>query len=550
VHGSRALYYHRRRIGPDRNSNVTRRTAISALILLVVASTAWMVACSARWQPGFDEWWHVWFGEVQPWACFWREILGDTHPPVTYLALRGLSAPGDPPLWARLASVVPAAATLPCFYAAARAAAVAPAAALVGTAALAFSHAFVAMGVCVRAYAAGTFFATAAAAALAHAVVRPTRAAAWLAAGAAVLTGWTAYSSVLAAAATGAAAVLAALGGSPLLRRWRDLVGPALVLVAGYALLFAYFGATRHASITNHLSEFVRRPGAGALEFVLRGANLNLESFSPLRVPRDGVLAPALVVAAWAVLSFLAWRRRQPARLMLVLSFGIVVVLMAVAGTVRSHPWGGKLRHQYALFVPAMLFLTIAVDAVRLRLRPSLARAALLLAFAGAAAWGSSRSYAGPHADEFLDSPLWATEYAELARRVRDGDVVHVNRFAQIGLYANARAEGGWRWRGSVAGDGGAEGDLYDARIGGKQVTVLLQHGDFSLPADPVPWAARAAALAAAASAPELLVFALAGPGVFHAGHPQLTARALADAGFTVVEQVPLAIGLLARVRR
>jgi hypothetical protein len=542
---------------------VWRRADVAVQLLLCSAMAAWSVICATRWLPGMDECWHIWFGEIDSWRLFLREISYDTHPPTLSLLVRALSAPGDPTLWARLPALVPAVATLPCFYVLCRQLAVRAPIAHLGTAIYGFSHTFVSMAVCVRAYALAHLFITiglAALAALAHHARRPGPTATtswgrlwWLAAAATAAAAGTLYVAVVSLLLAWAFVLGAHARARPLGAIWRDTCWPLAALAAALLAVLVFYCATCHVAVRTFIPEFVRTADDKASTFMLAGFNQNVTSFTPFCPPAGSPWPPAIAAVLFAVLLVCARRGRCSARVMILSLFPLLAILLATAGVFQVYPWGGNSRHQSVLFAPLLLSALFLIDGVYRRLTRWPRRVVVFLV-AGASAAVSARSYAGPHLDDFRTTPIAVEGYAALAKAVRDGDTIHTFRFSQIKLYMRAREEAGWRWLGTTKHTT-QHYDRFAARVGGKEITVLLDHTGYCLPAaDDNQWPAGVVDLLRATTPAGAWLFwhtPFETQTPLNGAVPPLGARcalALRGAGAQVAEVIELPKGALLRV--
>ena len=71
-----------------RNRTIHRSLSVIGLITVLVTNAFLCWYWDLRWRPGFDDWWHAWYASIQPTSFALDELLGDSHPPVQYLALR------------------------------------------------------------------------------------------------------------------------------------------------------------------------------------------------------------------------------------------------------------------------------------------------------------------------------------------------------------------------------------------------------------------------------------------------------------------------------
>jgi hypothetical protein len=413
---------------------------------------------AATLHAGFDEQWHVFFAEVEPLRHSLLEILHDTHPPLAYLLLRPLTTPGDPVVWARLGSILPSLLSLPLVFAIWRRCAPRPAdeaarpaapwLAGAGVLALAVGHVFVSLGVCIRSYAMSTCFLLIALHGAIALLQDPERHRRRHLAGVALGTiggTWTLYTTAF--PLLGMFAVL----GLRLLRDpdWRRAVlrvdaavALAAVALATAALLY-WHHHSNHSRVDGYLNVFVRQRNESWSEFFWRGLDRNLGLLAGLP---GGWPMRTLVLVIVAAVCWQARRASAAGTRILVAAFAATVACIVGLGLVGQHPWGGHTRHQYLLY-PLGLLVGVAglQHLLRDARRAAPAAAAALLVVAGATSW---RSWHGPAADEFEAAPVFEEQATALARAMRDastGGAIYLDRYDEIGFYANARFEGGWR---------------------------------------------------------------------------------------------------------
>ncbi len=536
-----------------------RRADLCVQAALCLGFAAWCLVCACRWLPGMDECWHVWFGEIESWRLFRREISYDTHPPALSLLLQAISAPGDSFLWARSTAMIPAVATVPLFYVLCRQVGLCAPLAHVGTAVFAFSHSFVSIAVCTRSYALANLFVIAALSAMVALAQHPrqaSRGAVWQAVLGTLAAAGCLYASLLPTLL----ALAFVVRGWHAARRQKQIErcpvvrAPLVVLALGLVALLAFYCLTCHVPVHTFIGQFVRSQGTDVWAYLLAGFNQNVANFTPFQPALASWLSLVVTSAAWLALLAIERRRAAPERVMILLLLPVLAILMGLLGSVQQYPWGGNSRHQFVLFVPLVLSTLFALDFAYRRAPTGAWRVGIVTVFAGAAVAGTLRSYAGPHLDDFRRTPIWAADYAALTQVVKTGDVVHVHRYAQIGLYARARDEGGWRWLGTLKGDG-VHVDRFAARIGDQAVTVLLDHSSYCLPhQEDLAWGQRTTAALAATETRSAWIFGqtpFAEPAASPSA-PGLGARAARSlaAGLHVAAVIEFASGALLRVER
>ena len=459
----------------------------ATVLAIVVASAALMLWTGTRLVPGFDEFWHIWYGESDGWSLFLEEVRFDSHPPVTYVLLRFLTSAGASVWFARSLTIATGLLSIPLFFWIARRLHVPRTYASVGTAAFACSHAFVQISICVRSYSV-----TVLAMLLAfHRVVRMWQSPAdtrrrdiVVLAVAVVLAPWTTYSGAL---------PLFGLAGAMLLLmcvhrgRARELCRSfgrhrpwpeALLVIAGAAGVLVWFKWAKRASVHHWTGEYLPQPDEGALSFLIRGTNLDISHFTPLSLADASPIGPlALALLTLAGCHQLFARLRDGTGSLPVFVVLGTLSLLFVAGLERHHPFGGKLRHQYVLF--PFLQLAILVSFASLprslstRLGTGLASGALAVAYG---VWAVN-GHLGPPVDESARTLPYEGQYRDLAGELEAGEGLFLGTFSFVGFYANARDDGGWKWRGPPQLIDDTLFDVFDGTIAGRAAVILRDRG-------------------------------------------------------------------------
>lgn len=467
--------------------------------LLILTTLAGLVATAAillggTWRPTFDEYWILYYGEVEPLGFLVDELKRDNHPFPFYALVRLFTEPSWPPLCGRLAATLCAVLTLPFVFALLRGLAMSRVAAHVGTAVLATSLPFMTMAVCARSYSLATLFVFAAAACLvrAHATrtSRPLAAAVAFAA----LAPWPLYSAAFPIAGLFAATALVAIGHRPT-RAWlldatrantvRAAVGFAIVSAV---LLFLYFKWSERPLLANYLAAFFPRADESAIAFVIRGTNANLRAFFGLPLGDENALGP--ILAASVLGGALLAARRTPTLGIVAAATAIAWFGVAAAAIAGKHPYGGIARHQYVLYpLPLVVLIALVAHVLRRAGRTPVERAVAVGCVGGAL---SVLAWLGPPFEAFERAPLFEADYRAVAGELRDGDALLVDRYSYLALYGLARRESGWRHREHVAiGENGY--DLVDATLGGRRVTLVRDNADWHDYRGRSPIVARAA---------------------------------------------------------
>src|SRR5262245_16645886 len=62
-------------------------TSLTALIVILCATALVLFGLAVRQFVSYDGFWHVFIARQETWPDFWREVVGNAHPPLYYLAL-------------------------------------------------------------------------------------------------------------------------------------------------------------------------------------------------------------------------------------------------------------------------------------------------------------------------------------------------------------------------------------------------------------------------------------------------------------------------------
>jgi len=252
--------------------------------------------------------------------------------------------------------------------------------------------------------------------------------------------------------------------------RWRadaaTLAVPAAVGIALYELQ-----AKVWVRALNSLPGFYFEPGREtAAGFLARNLRETFDLFSPVSLSHARTAVPALVLfLAAAIGPVVSERRRGDASPGRLFPAAILVLLLALGmalGLLGLYPFGGLMRHQFLLFVFALLAGMTAADAVARRLRP--ARTALLVgvlaAILAASFVAQLPGILHPAPDPLR--PIFDAYDPALAAR---GNAT-VDQFGLVALFGR-HADRAWRFRGAVSGVPHAE--IYALDLPGRQVEVL-----------------------------------------------------------------------------
>lgn len=253
-------------------------------------------------------------------------------------------------------------------------------------------------------------------------------------------------------------------------RRWRADAA-TLALPAALGLALYELQARVWVRALNSLPGFYFEPGketAGG--FLARGLRETLNLFSPLALPRARLAIPALAIFVAAVLWPVARERRgpgnAPARIFPAAILALLLALGMALGLLGLYPFGGMMRHQFLIFLFALLAGMVAVDSAARSLPKTRANAILgtlaaILAFSFAV---RLPQLLRPASDPLR--PIVAAWEPEL--RAQGG--VTVDQFGLVALFSQ-HAGSDWRLRGALPDNPRAE--VYALDLPGEAVEIL-----------------------------------------------------------------------------
>jgi len=253
-------------------------------------------------------------------------------------------------------------------------------------------------------------------------------------------------------------------------RRWRadaaTLAFPAALGLALYELQ-----AKVWVRALNSLPGFYFDPGREtAAGFLARNLRETFNLFSPLALPRARLAIPALAIFVAAVLWPAARERRgggsAPVRIFPAVLLVLLLALGMALGLLGLYPFGGLMRHQFLIFLFALLAGMVAADAVT-RSLPK-ARAAALV---GTLAAVLAVSFAAQ-----LPQLLWPAP--DPLRRIvsarepelRGQGGVTVDQFGLVAVFSQ-HARSDWRFRGALRENPRAE--VYAVGLPGGAIELL-----------------------------------------------------------------------------
>ncbi len=253
-------------------------------------------------------------------------------------------------------------------------------------------------------------------------------------------------------------------------RRWRaDAATLALPAAVGLALY--ELQAKVWVRALNSLPGFYFEPGKEtAAGFLARNLRETFNLFSPLALPRARFAIPALAIFVAAVLWPVARERRSggsaPVRLFSAAILLILLVLGMALGLLGLYPFGGLMRHQFLIFLFALLAGMVAVDSAG-RSLPKAHAAALLGTLAAILAVSFAARLPGllrPAPDPLR--PIVSAREPEL--RATGG--VTVDQFGLVALFSQ-HAGSDWRFRGALPDN--PRGEVYAFNLAGGAVELV-----------------------------------------------------------------------------
>ena len=252
-------------------------------------------------------------------------------------------------------------------------------------------------------------------------------------------------------------------------RRWRADAG-TLAVPAAVALALYELQAKAWVKALNSLPGLYFEPGREtAAQFLTRNLRETFNLFSPLGLPQARWAIPALVLFLAAVLAPVVSERRRgeggPARLFPAAILLVLLALGMALGLLGLYPFGGLMRHQFLLFVFALLAGATATDAAA---RRAPARAAVLFGTLGAALAVSFVARLPEILQPAPDPLRPILDAYDPGLRARGGATV--DQFGLVALFSRF-AGSDWSFRGAVPGVPGAE--VYAVDLPGRAVAVV-----------------------------------------------------------------------------
>ena len=123
-------------------------------------------------------------------------------------------------------------------------------------------------------------------------------------------------------------------------KRTVAVAAAATLLIGGAVGLVAWFKWTKRASVHHWTGEYLPQPDEGAVSYLLRGINLDLNHFTPLSLANDSLLGPLLLLllAVVGALRLLSTKGDGTACLPIIIVLGTLGLLF-VAGLAGQVVW-------------------------------------------------------------------------------------------------------------------------------------------------------------------------------------------------------------------
>ena len=264
--------------------------------------------------------------------------------------------------------------------------------------------------------------------------------------------------------------------------RWRgDLATLSLPAAVSVAVYFAVLRPWLAAPL-NHLLRFYFHPGQESLSsFLIRNLSGTVALFAPVAGPRARFNLPLLAIFLGAVVwAAAAGRTRAGGRRVWPALFLVLLLLLTMAfGVFGRYPFGGSMRHQFLIFVFALLAGSVAFDEVLHRFGSRGRAVAGVFAVAALAAdvYVNRNGYRIPPFEPFE----W--KRGVVSRHLQGVSAAHLDHLNTVALMME-RYTWDWRWTGHEPADD--QIDRYE--LSGEGRLTLIEHRrwwrlDFSNPA-------------------------------------------------------------------
>ncbi len=250
--------------------------------------------------------------------------------------------------------------------------------------------------------------------------------------------------------------------------RWKaDLVMlavPALVWAALYGLLVRRWKGIPLIGTFDAV-------GGSLGAYLAAGMKNTVNMFAPVTLGRAAVAGAVLAGFVAVVIGAPATERSSSSsrmrRLLPALLFSVLLALVAILGAASRYPFGGEMRHQFLLFLFALLAGFVAFDRLIRSRSPNARRALVVLAVAAIAADVAlnARGYVTPPVD------ILQAKRGIYRKHLAGARTVHLDRFSVVGLMMEYYGRD-WRYLGSDPAD--ALVRRYAVSLGSERLEVVV----------------------------------------------------------------------------
>ena len=426
----------------------SKQLQTSALVGVIAVGAAVRLYFALAWHVEYDEPWNLFYAVVRPLDAVWAELNYHAHPPLAIASYWVAFLFGDPPMAARVVSIVAGLAGVVLSYHWAVRLGLSRQIALLIAFLLAVAPVWVHLSIVVRYYTLMNAALVTAALVFVRVVREPDRTAGSRIAVfvvAALAAMWTEYVAMFAIAAMLLSLPALALAGMLPWRAIRDLAWRHwmwwLALGLGTAGVIAYFGAKNQSIYHFHVSEFYRTAGEGYLAFVWRGLGGVAERLTFFDWLGPSAAALAIAIGLLGLVALEVRRGRDPARAGVVLTTAFLIVELAALGAAGKYPFGGLTRHQVVLFPFLVTLFGLGLDWIFRALparRTALASTLVALATIAFCTRGLAQEVG-----KISTVPLFAGEYAALRPSLSRETPIYLTRFTHFGFFGHTMTQ---RW--------------------------------------------------------------------------------------------------------